>query len=261
MIKNHRPIIRQNFLKTKKTPISPTLNLIFIKLEVGRRLFLPPRLSCCLWTLRQHCLLRQIETDAVIPLPRVVGGEEFGTSVSAQVSRPAVHSDPRTFADAHHHSIPVLRKREELLDALIARLAHVLGVRIRIDVVRVDLERYQVKRAEALIRVHDRHVVGRADRRTRQVRARARTEVRHAFVHALLQSTDEIETLHVGEHAEGVPTSDEDSLGILQYVVGRQTTLVNADDLDTHPIESLPDDLQIGVPVGQSIRDEHETSR
>ena len=77
--------------------------------------------------------------------------------------------EPRTFAHAQHRHVILL---EKLLDTLLPRFAHVRRRRVRIDVVRIDLERDQPERLERW-RLHDRHVIGRPQRRTGHVRPRA----------------------------------------------------------------------------------------
>ena len=61
------------------------------------------------------------------------------------VSWAPVAAEPRAFAHAEHGYVVLL---EELLDALLPRLAHVRRRRIGIDVVRVDLERDETERLE-----------------------------------------------------------------------------------------------------------------
>ena len=115
-------------------------------------------------------------------------------------------AQPGPFAHPEHRDVVLF---EELADALLARLAHVRRGRVGIDVVRVDLERDQVERAERC-GLDDRHVVRRAERRAGHVGAGARPEVAQlAGPDAPPDWLQERVALERVEQAEAVAAPDE----------------------------------------------------
>lgn len=182
--------------------------------------------------------------------------EDHGSGGAFEPCTAALHLDPGTFADADDRGLVLFM---EFLDALLTRLAHVLGRGVGIDVVRIDLERNQAECVEAG-RVDDRHVVRRPDRRPGHVRAGAGAQVRHrASVDPFSDDAQYAVVVHHLEESEGVATPDEDGLSMRNDVAVRLVfRFVNADHLDPHLAEALAHDLGVLVPVLEGVGDEHQ---
>ena len=104
--------------------------------------------------------------------------------------RLAADPQPRALVERQHRAVVLL---EELLDPLLAGLAHEGRRRVGVDVVEVDLERHQAERREAR-RPADRHVVGGADGRAGDVGAGGGAHVAgRALAHASAQLVDHAE--------------------------------------------------------------------
>lgn len=124
---------------------------------------------------------------------------------------------------------------------------------------RVDLERHEAEAREP-VGPHDRHVVRVADRRARDVRARAAADVeQQARVHARAHEREERGVrLQRLEELERVAAADEDRGGRAHGGALRRVRLelVDRAQRDAHPSKPRARLLRIRVEVGLRPRDE-----
>src|SRR5439155_6639855 len=116
-------------------------------------------------------------------IPGVARRGERAASARSRGALIALDPENRAFAQPDDRLLVLL---VELRDPFLPGLALVGRGGIRVEVVRVHAEGNDPQSGEAR-RLHDRHVVGRADRRTRDVRAGARPDVRPSVPDASAQ--------------------------------------------------------------------------
>ncbi|MNI68068.1 hypothetical protein D3C73_1237400 [compost metagenome] len=124
----------------------------------------------------------------------------------------AAHAQARSFGQPKHRHRRV--QRAELGQTLGARFATVSG-RMRVGVVRVDLERDQVQAVEAA-RVGDGHVVRGADGGARQVGTGAPAQIRRTRAHAALDHVQQALATQLPQQVERVAAPHDDDGGIFQ---------------------------------------------
>ncbi len=164
----------------------------------------------------------------------------------------AVDPQPRALVQRENRTVVLL---EELLDPLLPGLSHERRVRVGVDVVQVDLERQQVQRVEAR-RLADRHVVGRAYRRTGDGGPGRCTHVtRCTLAHVFAQTVDDFEAVEGVEQTERVTATHHHGVGV-ENGTGGIGGVMGGDDLDAECPERGRDSLGVVVPVGQRERDE-----
>jgi hypothetical protein len=160
--------------------------------------------------------------------------EQSRTGLATEDSSVVPYRQPRIFPQTKNSDVVLLM---ELGQSLVPRLAHVPALWIRVDVVRVDLERHQPQRFERG-RVHDRHVVARSQCWTRHVRARTGSQVGKALVDQRTQRLDQPPLVQRLEQPERIPSADEHGLRLL-YRQGGAVCDMETVHRDTEWLERL----------------------
>ena len=112
------------------------------------------------------------------------------------------------------------------------------GVGVRVDEMRVDVERHQLQGLEGR-RVHDGHVVGRVDAKRGHVGPGRAPDVEQALLeHPLPDQLDQIVVVQALEQLERVAAPDEDGLGLL-HGLGRVLGRVDRGESVTPGLELL----------------------
>jgi hypothetical protein len=124
--------------------------------------------------------------------------------------------------------------------------------------VRVDLKRHQSKRIKRG-RLHNRHVVGRADRGRGDIRTGAGAHVDETFVHTATNRDHQVGLLERREQPEGVATPDKYRLGPGQRLHASVVGSHHA-RLDAVPSEPLPRFRRVAVAVQDGERHERQPS-
>src|SRR3954470_9083007 len=202
-------------------------------------------------SVRSDATSARVSTSAISGPEDVVAGallhRRTALAKHARSGRPAddrrrtFHPHPRAFPQPDDGCVVLL---VELEDPLLLGLAHVLRRRIGIEEVRADLEVDEPQRIERP-GLHDRHVLGRLQRRASDDRSRARADVGHSRKDAAADRFDEIAILQRLQEAEGVPAADEDRVEVVEAVC-------DGAQVEAHWLEAGPYLGRVRVRIEQS---------
>src|SRR5947209_9288900 len=144
---------------------------------------------------------------------------------------------------------------DELCDALLSCLTLITcGMLIR--VVRVDLKRHEVESVQARW-LDDGHVVCRSDRRARDVRPSAPTDVRHAVKDTLADALDQSSLVEAVQQMKGVAAADDDGLRAA-HNFARVCGLVDGIELVAHRLKTLTHHARILVKCFADARERNK---
>ena len=167
----------------------------------------------------------------------------------------ALDEETTSLTQTGNEDIRILR--DKLDDAEVPRLAS-MSLGSLVEIVRIDLEGDKPECAEAL-RLSDRHIVGRHQRRAGDIGPCTPAGVRDPKADGLTDRLHQPETLHRGGQHPGITSTDEDGGRLLDrshgVVIGVQP--VDLDPKGLKRLIDLADILIVGVGDGGVGHEDH----
>src|SRR5262245_13328856 len=156
-----------------------------------------------------------------------------------------------TLSQSDHRRIGLF---EELIYPFLLSFTHMCRIGIRVQIVWADLkadERQSVKRR----RLHYRHILRRFERRARDNRTGARSNVGNAFSYLPANWCQQVKVIKPFQQTKGIATSDEHSFGCF-YCLLRVRGFMNGVERISHRFHALV--YQCGISVAVVLRKGHE---